>query len=67
MQIGQVVRSRKLKGEAIVIAKNKNELLVECKDLNDGRFVVSAFAGYYAKDQRRRLRWIKKKDVESWT
>lgn len=67
LKVGSRIKSRKLKGLATVVAQRGSEILVECDDREDGKFVVSAFNGYYAKDVKRRLRWLKLKDVESWT
>ena len=64
MKIGDVVVSKKLKGRATIRAINGNEVLVECKNTDDGFLYFCVSEGITCKDNRRRLRWIKRDLVE---
>lgn len=57
------VTSTRLHGKATIIGVKHNDVLIECDEKNDGKFVMDCVFGYIPRDRKARLRWMKKKEL----
>ena len=66
MKVGTIVKTSRMKDWGIIRAVDKNKTLVECNDTNDGKMYFCVSVGIHSVDYKRRLIWVRTKDLISY-